>query len=88
MHAPIRDLHRPAGQWNKARIVKKGNAVEHWLNGFKIVEYELHSDDWLKRRAASKYSEMPSYAKNENGFICFQDHGGPIWFRSMRIRRL
>ncbi|MCH7904761.1 MAG: DUF1080 domain-containing protein [Armatimonadetes bacterium] len=88
MHAPVRDAHRPAGQWNKARILKRGNSVEHWLNGFKIVEYELHSEDWVKRRAASKYSEMPSYAKDDMGYICFQDHGTRVWFRNMRIRRL
>ena len=88
MHAPIRDVHRPAGHWNEARIVKRGNAVEHWLNGYKIVEYELHSEDWMKRRAQSKYHEIPSYAREDTGYICFQDHGAKVLFRNMRIRRL
>lgn len=88
LHPPAKSVMRPAGQWNQARIVKKGNNVKHYLNGEMIVEYVLHNDDWNKRRAASKFDKMPGYGKNKSGFICFQDHGGPLWFRSMRIRRL
>jgi hypothetical protein len=47
------DLHprratppRPIGTWNETRIVARGSHVEHWLNGVKVVEYELWSDDW------------------------------------------
>ena len=88
LHAPTKKVLRPAGQWNEARIVKKGNDVWHYLNGELVVEYVLHSEDWDKRRAASKFDRMPGYGKNDKGFICFQDHGGPMWFRNMRIRRL
>ena len=88
MHAPVQDAQRPAGKWNEARILKRGNAVEHWLNGHKVVQYELHSADWLKRKAASKYREFPSYAQKNTGTICFQDHGSRVWFRNMRIKRL
>ena len=88
MHAPVRDVHRPAGEWNRVRIIKSGNSVEHWLNGYKIVEYELHSDDWNRRRAKSKYDEIPSYARETTGTICFQDHGAKVSFRNMRIKRL
>ena len=88
LHAPTKKVLRPAGQWNEARIVKKGNDVWHYLNGELVVEYVLHSEDWDKRRAASKFDSMPGYGKNDKGFICFQDHGGPLWFRNMRIRRL
>ena len=88
MHAPSLDVHRPAGQWNQARIVKRGNAVEHWLNGHLVVGYELFSDDWKKRRAASKYADLPGYARQSEGHICFQDHGARVWFRNLRIRRL
>ena len=88
LHAPTKNVMRPAGQWNQARIVKKGNHVEHYLNGELVVEYVLHNDDWNKRRAASKFKDFPGYGKNNEGYICFQDHGGPMWFRSMRIRRL
>ena len=88
LHAPTKKVLRPAGQWNEARIVKKGNDVQHYLNGELVVEYVLHSEDWNKRRAASKFDSMPAYGKNKSGYICFQDHGGPMWFRSMRIRKL
>ena len=88
LHAPTKQVMRPAGRWNEARIVKKGSHVEHYLNGEMVVEYVLWNEDWKKRRAASKFKNFPGYAKNNSGFICFQDHGGPMWFRSMRIRRL
>ncbi|MCH8979881.1 MAG: DUF1080 domain-containing protein [Armatimonadetes bacterium] len=88
LHAPTKSVMRSAGRWNEARIVKKGNHVEHYLNGVMVVEYVLHDEDWDERRAASKFKDFPGYGKNNSGYICFQDHGGPMWFRSMRIRRL
>lgn len=88
MHAPSTDVHKPAGEWNTARIFKEGNSVEYWLNGTKVVAYELYSEDWLARRKRSKYEDLPGYARDKEGFICFQDHGSQVWFRTVRIRRL
>lgn len=88
LHPAPRGVVRPAGEWNQARIVINGNHVEHWLNGQKIVEYELHSDDWKQRVAASKFVEWPTYGTAAEGHIGLQDHGDWVAFRNIRIRVL
>ena len=52
---------QPFDHWNKTRIVVNGSHVEHWLNGRKVVEYELRSADWKAKVAASKFSAYPNY---------------------------
>jgi hypothetical protein len=76
----------PAGQWNKARIVMKGNHVEHWLNDKKIVEYEWGSPDLQKAIAASKFKDMPRFMKAAEGHIGIQHHGEEAWFRNIKVR--
>jgi hypothetical protein len=78
----------PAGQWNSVRIVVNGNHVEHWMNGTKVVEYELGSADWKERVAKSKFATMPNYGKASEGYIALQDHGDKVEFRNIRIRVL
>jgi cytochrome c len=88
LYARSRDVARPAGEWNEARLVIRGSHVEHWLNGYKIVEYELGSQAWKDLVSKSKFASMPDYGKREKGFIVLQDHGDPVAFRSIRIRKL
>jgi cytochrome c len=88
LYARSRDLVRPAGFWNETRIVVKGDSVEHWLNGVKVVEYRLNSADWKKRVAESKFSSMPDYGQRKAGHIVLQDHGDLVSYRNIRIRRL
>jgi hypothetical protein len=88
LHAPAEDVVRPAGEWNRVRLVVRGDHVEHWLNGVRIVAYELGSADWQARVAASKFADMPGYGRARRGHIALQDHGDPVWFRNLRIRPL
>jgi hypothetical protein len=88
LHAPTRDVTRPAGEYNEARIVVKGTHIEHWLNGVKIVEYEIGSPDWQALVAASKFKETPKYGRNRKGHIVLQDHGDKVWYRKIKIRTL
>jgi len=86
LHAPTRDVSRPPGRWNKVRLIVQGNHVEHWLNGHKLLEYDLHSDDWKDRVAASKFRDFPDYGMRPKGHIALQDHGDLVSYRNIRIR--
>ena len=88
LHAPSTEAVNPAGEWNQARIIVEGAFVEHWLNGEKIVDYELWNDDWKAAIAQSKWIDMPDYGMSKVGHICLQDHSDPVWFRNIRIRSL
>jgi len=80
---------KPAGEWNTTRIVIDGGHVEHWLNGQKVVTYELWSADWKARVAASKFSAYPNYGLAKAGYIGIQgDHPGALTLRNVRIRKL
>ena len=83
-----RGVVHPANEWNSARIVIRGNHVEHWLNGTKLFEYELGSADWMAKVAASKFKSMPNYGKSPDGYIGLQDHGDKVEFRNIRIKVL
>ena len=88
MHPPSRDATKPIGSWNETRLVVRGAHVEHWLNGVKVVEYELWTPDWERRVAASKFKDFPKYARARRGRIGLQDHGDRVAFRNIRIREL
>jgi len=88
LHPPSEDSSKPAGEWNQAILKVDGNMVEHWLNGKKIVEYEMHSEDWKQKVAASKFSSFPGYAIGSKGHIALQDHQDLVWFRNIKIKEL
>ena len=88
LYPPTADVVKPAGEWNSVRIVADGPRVEHWLNGVKIVEYEVGSEDWNARVRASKFVDWPAFGEARSGHIGLQDHGDPVWFRDIRIRPL
>ena len=79
----------PVGDWNVTRIVARGAHVEHWLNGFKLLEYELWSPDWEAKVQASKFKAWPKYGRLKRGHLAMQgDHAGTLSFRSIKIREL
>ncbi len=79
----------PFDHWNRTRILVRGNHVEHWLNGHKVLEYELKSTDWKSRVAASKFAAYPNYGLAPTGLIGLQgDHPGALAIRGIRIREL
>jgi hypothetical protein len=79
---------RPAGEFNQSRILVRGNHVEHWLNGEKILAYELSSDALRKAIADSKFKDMAGFDAAKRGHILLQDHGDAVCFRTLKIREL
>ena len=89
LYAADAGVVRPFDQWNTTRLIVQGAHVEHWLNGRKVVEYELKSPDWAGKVAASKFAAYPSYGMAAAGLIGLQgDHAGSLAVRHMRIRGL
>ncbi|MDH5643624.1 MAG: DUF1080 domain-containing protein [Gemmatimonadota bacterium] len=88
LHSSAERVAAPVGEWNAVRIVADGSHVEHWLNGVKTVEYEMWSGDWDSLVAESKFAEYEHYGQSQWGSIGLQDHGGPVWYRNIKIRTL
>ncbi len=86
--APTNKQCLPAGEWNRVRLIVQGNHVEHWMNGAKIVEYELGSESLKALIADSKFKAWPRFAQEKTGYIALQNHGNSVWFRNVRVRRL
>ena len=76
------------GEWNSVRLFVSGNHVEHWLNGVKVVEYELGSADWERRVKESKFAQWPGYGRAARGYIGLQNHGDLVSYRNIRLREL
>jgi hypothetical protein len=88
LHAPVQRAARPVGEFNQVKLIVSGDRVQHFLNGVKVVEYELGSDDWKRRVAESKFAEWPSYGLAPRGHLALQDHGHEVRFQNVRIRTL
>ena len=88
MYAPASQKANPVGEWNTSKLIANGNHIEHWLNGSKVLEYDINSDDWKKRKKGSKWNEAASYGIMPKGYIDLQDHKSEVWFRNIMIRTL
>ncbi len=76
------------GQWNSGQIISKGNKVEHWLNGSKVLEYERGSEDYRNLVKESKYIDYPGFGELDKGQILLQDHGDRVSFKNIKIKSL
>jgi hypothetical protein len=88
LHPPSADASKAAGSWNQARLLVRGSHVEHWINGAKVVEYELWSDDWARRVRESKFKDFAQYGRARRGHIGLQDHGDRVAFRNIKVREI
>lgn len=76
----------PVGEWNQSEIIVRGNHVEHWLNGARIVQYEAGSPDLKEAIAKSKFKNVQGFGEKMKTIILLQDHGDAVWFRNLKIR--
>ena len=88
LYVPNKVHLRPAGQWNRIRIIVKGKHVEHWLNGLKVLSYERGSTDFIKRKSETKFKDYDDYGELASGHILLTDHSDKVYFRNIKIKRL
>ena len=88
LHACSIETVKAVGEWNHIRLVVDNGRVEHWMNGTKVVEYQLGSPEWEALYQDSKFTKWPAYGRAGKGHIGLQDHGDLVWFRNMRIKVL
>ena len=88
MYPPARLVSKPAGEYNHTVIKVKGKHVEHWLNGVKVVDFESGTPEWFALKEKSKWKDIKDWGQAKEGYICLQDHGGGVWFRNIKIRKL
>ena len=85
---PIPAPQKPPGEWNHSRVLVQGKHVEHWLNGTKVLEYELGSDEVLAAVQKSKFKSVEDFGKPQNGHILLTYHNDPVSYRNIKIRPL
>ncbi len=81
---------KPVGEWNQSRVTFRGNHGEHWLNGERIVVFELGTQHMHSLLAASKFHTLRSFGQRRQGggHIVLQDHGDEVYFRNIKVRPL
>jgi hypothetical protein len=78
----------PVGQFNQSRIRLKDGHLKHWLNGVKVVDCRIDTDEWKRRIAGSKFARYDGFGVQPQGHIALQHHGDAVSFRNIKIRDL
>ena len=85
---PVNRPVKKPGETNQSRVLVKGMHVEHWLNGAKVLEYELGSDALKAAIAKSKFKTVEGFGTRFPGRLLLQDHGDEIFIRNLKLRDL
>ncbi len=85
----IGNANRKIGEWNQGIVrVYPNNKIEHWLNGFKVVEFTRGSDEFKAFVDGSKFKDIQNFGMASKGHILLQDHGNQVFFRSVKIKQI
>ncbi len=76
---------RPVGEWNTSRLVVRGTTVEHWLNGVRVLAYDITSAEAARGIATSKFKDVTGFADKIRTPILLQDHDTVVWFRNLKV---
>ncbi len=84
--APSKDVTKPVGEWNSGRIVCKGTIIQHWLNGVKVIDFDYTDPKWAKE--VELLRRRGGDMARRGALLQLQDHGDPVWYRSIKLRPL
>jgi hypothetical protein len=88
MHPPLKIVSKPTGEFNHTRILVNGDHIIHWLNGEIVADFHAWTPEWQKLKQNGKWKDYPDYGLAKTGLIALQDHGGGIWFKNIKIKKL
>ncbi len=85
---PVNKELKPIGEFNKAKLIHKDGHVEHWLNGQKVLDFQIGSPELKEILATSKFKDNPDYHSDSEGHIMFQHHGQKVYYKNIRVREI
>lgn len=83
---PSEDATKPVGEWNTGRVVCKGTVIQHWLNGKKVIDFDYSDSRWEFN--VSMLRQRGAELSKRGARLSLQDHGDPVWYRSIRLREI
>src|SRR5690606_34601876 len=86
--APETNSANPVGEWNTAEIIKNKDSLTLILNGNEVVKTTMWDENWKKMVAGAKFKEWPEFGTFKSGKLSLQDHGSPVWFRNIKLKKL
>lgn len=89
--APSHNMAKPAGEWNTAVITCKENIISISLNGDQVVStvnLDLYTEPNMNIDGSDNKFTLPLKDFPREGHIGFQQHGGAVWFKNIKIKNL
>jgi Domain of Unknown Function (DUF1080) len=88
MHPPLVLAAKPVGEYNHSKIIVKGAHVEQWLNDKKVADFNAWTPEWQQLKEKGKWKDAKEYGMAKKGYIALQDHGGGVWFKNIKLRKI